>query len=114
MLLGPPAVGKHTLVSQSEHTHLDTHLLPFAHRPASSSSVFVFQATRLSAELRAVHVTTKSLLQDQSELSVLTEQVTVLSSHLRLRRPPGADSHTGLRERNACRTKKDLMINDDN
>ncbi|XP_072243217.1 adenylate kinase 8 [Leuresthes tenuis] len=44
MLLGPPAVGKHTV------------------------------ATKLSAELRAVHVTTKSLLQDQSELSVLTEQ----------------------------------------
>ncbi|XP_058492611.1 adenylate kinase 8-like [Solea solea] len=38
MLLGPPAVGKH------------------------------FQAKKLSAELRAVHVTTDSLLQDQSEL----------------------------------------------
>ncbi|XP_024866445.1 adenylate kinase 8 [Kryptolebias marmoratus] len=44
MLLGPPAVGKHML------------------------------AKRLSAELRAVHVTTESLLQDQSELSALSEQ----------------------------------------
>ncbi|XP_013878256.1 adenylate kinase 8 isoform X3 [Austrofundulus limnaeus] len=46
MLLGPPAVGKHTL------------------------------AKRLSAELKAVHVTMEGLLEDQSELRALTEQVT--------------------------------------
>ncbi|XP_040010234.1 adenylate kinase 8 isoform X2 [Xiphias gladius] len=46
MLLGPPAVGKRTV------------------------------AKKLSAELRAVHVTTDSLLQDQSELSVQARQHT--------------------------------------
>ncbi|XP_069379283.1 adenylate kinase 8 isoform X3 [Paralichthys olivaceus] len=45
MVLGPPAVGKHTV------------------------------ATKLSAELRAVHVTIESLLKDQSELS--TQQLPV-------------------------------------
>ncbi|XP_056275110.1 adenylate kinase 8 isoform X2 [Pseudoliparis swirei] len=40
LVLGPPAVGKHTV------------------------------ATKLSAELRAIHVTTESLLQDQSEHSI--------------------------------------------
>ncbi|XP_041854953.1 adenylate kinase 8 [Melanotaenia boesemani] len=44
MLLGPPAVGKHTL------------------------------AKSLSTELRTVHVTMENLLLDQSELSALTEQ----------------------------------------
>ncbi|TNN55788.1 putative ATP-dependent RNA helicase DDX31 [Liparis tanakae] len=44
LVLGPPAVGKHTV------------------------------ATKLSAELRAVHVTTESLLQDQSERSIQRDQ----------------------------------------
>lgn len=35
------------------------------------------QAKKLSAELRAVHVTTDGLLQDQSELSVQARQFTV-------------------------------------
>ncbi|KAG7214278.1 hypothetical protein INR49_023198 [Caranx melampygus] len=46
MLLGPPAVGKHTV------------------------------AKKLSADLRAVHVTTGALLQDQSELSIQAQQYT--------------------------------------
>lgn len=36
----------------------------------------VFQAKRLSAELKAVHVTMEGLLEDQSEQRALTEQVT--------------------------------------
>ncbi|XP_070690542.1 adenylate kinase 8 [Pempheris klunzingeri] len=44
MLLGPPSVGKHTV------------------------------AQKLSADLRAVHVTTDILLQDQSELSIQAQQ----------------------------------------
>uniref|UniRef100_UPI0037E73489 adenylate kinase 8 n=1 Tax=Semicossyphus pulcher TaxID=241346 RepID=UPI0037E73489 len=47
MLLGPPAVGKHTV------------------------------AKKLSADLRAVHVTTESLLQDPSELSAQARQYTL-------------------------------------
>ncbi|XP_018548866.1 adenylate kinase 8 [Lates calcarifer] len=52
ILLGPPAVGKHTV------------------------------ATKLSAELRAVHVTADSLLQDQSELSVQARQYTLTQQEL--------------------------------
>ncbi|XP_022620471.1 adenylate kinase 8 [Seriola dumerili] len=52
MLLGPPAVGKHTV------------------------------AKKLSAELRAVHVTTDTLLQDQSELSVQAQQHTLTQQEL--------------------------------
>ncbi|XP_071328446.1 adenylate kinase 8 isoform X2 [Trachinotus anak] len=52
MLLGPPAVGKQTV------------------------------AKKLSAELRAVHVTTDTLLQDQSELSVQAHQYTLTQQEL--------------------------------
>ncbi|XP_023251633.1 adenylate kinase 8-like [Seriola lalandi dorsalis] len=52
MLLGPPAVGKHTV------------------------------AKKLSAELRAVHVTTDTLLQDQSELSIQAQQHTLTQQEL--------------------------------
>ncbi|XP_038559288.1 adenylate kinase 8 [Micropterus salmoides] len=47
LLLGPPAVGKHSV------------------------------ARKLSAELRAVHVTAEGLLQDQSELSIQARQYTL-------------------------------------
>ncbi|XP_070760848.1 adenylate kinase 8 [Enoplosus armatus] len=52
LLLGPPAVGKHSL------------------------------ARKLSAELRAVHVTTGTLLQDQSELSAQARQYTLTEQEL--------------------------------
>ncbi|KAM7415495.1 hypothetical protein PAMA_017821 [Pampus argenteus] len=52
VLLGPPAVGKHTL------------------------------AKKLSTELRAVHVTMDSLLQDQSELSTQARQYTLTEQEL--------------------------------
>ncbi|XP_049895510.1 adenylate kinase 8, partial [Epinephelus moara] len=52
LLLGPPSVGKHTM------------------------------ARRLSAELRAVHVTRDTLLQDQSELSVQARQHTLTEQEL--------------------------------
>ncbi|XP_076586561.1 adenylate kinase 8 [Chaetodon auriga] len=52
VLLGPPAVGKHTV------------------------------ARKLSAELRAVHVTTESLLQDQSELSTQARPYTLTEQEL--------------------------------
>ncbi|XP_070820976.1 adenylate kinase 8 [Chaetodon trifascialis] len=52
VLLGPPAVGKHTV------------------------------ARKLSAELRAVHVTTESLLQDQSELSAQARPYTLAEQEL--------------------------------
>lgn len=77
MVLGPPAVGKHTVVSSSERGKLsaDLRLLVYV----SSSSMFLggfLQAKKLSAELRAVHVTEGSLLQYRSELHA--EQVHLL------------------------------------
>lgn len=85
-MLGPPAVGKHTVVSSSERgkrssergkLSADLRLLVYV----SSSSMFFggfLQAKKLSAELRAVHVTEGSLLQYRSELSVHAEQVHLL------------------------------------
>lgn len=82
IVLGPPAVGKHTVVSSSEcgKPSADPRMLVYV-SSSSSSYVFLFcffQAKKLSADLRAVHVTEDSLLQYRSELSVHAEQVHLL------------------------------------
>lgn len=78
MVLGPPAVGKHTVVSSSERGKLSADLCLLVYVSPSSMFFGGFQAKKLSAELRAVHVTEDSLLQYRSELSVHAEQVHLL------------------------------------
>lgn len=78
MLLGPAAVHRNTVVSLNRPTQLPVTSCVSDHWLTLSLLLWFFQAQRLSAELRAVHVTMQSLIQDQSELSGHTEQVHLL------------------------------------